>query len=135
MSRRMKLSRWMSGAAGIIMIAMAALHAIGYKPLAEQLGSSGIQSAWLGGVKGLWLVFSFHLVILGVLFVAAALAPGWISKPILIIAGLAPAVDTVVLLVFVGIFVGTVSLGLAALLICGSVILRPSAASDGGRNV
>jgi hypothetical protein len=125
MDRRMKWSSLMLGSAGGILIVTAALHASGYRPLAEQLAASSIQPAWLGGIRGLWFVFSFHLVVLGVLFITGAARPAWIAKPILCIAGLVPIIDTVVLAMYVGLFVGTVLLALTALLVFGSVILRP----------
>jgi hypothetical protein len=122
----MNVSRWAIGAAGVILVGTACLHAIGYRPLIEQLVASRIHPPWLAGVKGLWLVFSFHLIILGALFLAAAIRPSWVAKPVLLIAGLVPATDTVVLFAFVGVFVGTVLLGLAALLVYVGVTLWPS---------
>ncbi len=117
-------SRWMVGAAGVLLLGTSGMHALGYSPLSAQLAGSGIQPAWLGGVKGLWLVFSLHLVILGAIFLAVAVRPVSASRGILALAGLFPAGDTIVLLVFVGIFPGTLALGLAALLLYAGVLLR-----------
>jgi hypothetical protein len=125
-------ARGLVGAAGIILLGTAAMHATGYRPLVEQLGSSSLQPAWLAGVKGLWLVFSLHLAILGILFLAAAVRPGLAGKGILAIAGLIPAGDTVMLLAFVGVFPGSVLLGLAALLIFTGVALRQAAGEGTG---
>jgi len=125
-------SRGLVGAAGIILLGTAAMHAAGYRPLVEQLGSSGLQPDWLGGVKGLWLVFSLHLAILGVLFLVAAARPGTAGKGILAIAGLVPACDTVMLLAFVGVFPGSVLLGLAVLLIFTGLALARRAGGDPG---
>lgn len=108
------------------MIAMAALHGTGYGQIARLLSSSGLPPAWLGGIKGLWLIYSIHLIIVGMLFLAAAARPDLIGRPILAIAGLVPVADTIVLLAFVGMFVGTVALGLSALLVIGGVVTRPS---------
>jgi hypothetical protein len=129
-SHNMNVSRWAIGAAGVILVGTACLHAIGYRPLIEQLAASSIHPAWLAGLKGLWLVFSLHLIILGALFLAAAIRPSWVTKPVLLIAGLVPATDTVVLFAFVGVFMGTVFLGFAALLVYVGVTLWPS--SDAG---
>ena len=124
MSRRENLSRWALGAAGIIMVATAGLHAMGYRPLVAQLAASSIAPAWLAGVQGLWLIFSIHLVILGGLFLTAAIRLTGVDKRILVIAGLVPTADTVVLFAFVGVFVGTILLGIAALLVYLGVVLR-----------
>jgi len=114
---RDKSSRWTVGSAGVVMIVTAGFHAAGYRPLVEQLAASNIQAAWLAGVKGLWLVFSLHLVIVGSLFLLAGIRPGCVGKTVLLIAGLVPVGDAIVLFSFVGIFVGTVALALAALLL------------------
>ena len=119
-------SRWMVGAAGVVLLGTSGMHALGYPPLSAQLAGSGIQPVWLAAVKGLWLVFSLHLVILGALLLAAASRPERASRGILAIAGLIPVGDTAMLLAFVGIFPGSLALGLAALLLYAGAALRPS---------
>jgi len=115
------------------MVLTAGLHAVSYVPLTRQLAASNRESFWLAGVKGLWLVFSLDLTIVGALLIAAAIAPRLAGKVVLSIAGLVPAGDTVVLLAFVGVFVGTISLGIAALLVYVGVVLRNDAiASESG---
>lgn len=127
MTGRENLSRWALGAAGIIMVGTAGLHAIGYRPLAQQLAASNIHEAWAAGVRGLWLIFSLHLVILGGLLMTAAVTPTGVSRKVLVIVGLLPAADTVMLFSFVGVFVGTILLSVAALLVYLGVALRPAA--------
>ena len=127
-------SRSALGAAGIIMVITAGLHALGYGPLTRELSGSNLGSFWLAGVKGLWLVFSMHLVVVGTLFIAAAIAPKVAGRVVLSIAGLVPAGDTLMLLAFVGVFIGTVLLGLAAVLVYVGVALRSDvvATNSGG---
>jgi len=127
MKDRNVTSRSALAAAGIIMVLTAGLHAVGYVPLTRQLAASNLESFWLAGVKGLWLVFSLHLTIVGALFIAAAIAPRLAGRVVLSIAGLVPAGDTVMLLAFVGVFIGTISLGIAALLVYLGVALRRDA--------
>ncbi len=117
-------SRWMLGAAGVVLLGTSAMHTLGYSPLSAQFADSGIQPLWLAAVKGLWLVFSLHLVILGALLLAVAVKPEQAGRGILALAGLFPAGDTVMLLLFVGIFPGSIALGLAALLVYAGVFLR-----------
>ena len=117
-------SRSALGAAGIIMVITAGLHALGYGPLTRELSGSNLGSFWLAGVKGLWLVFSMHLVVVGALFIAAAIAPKVAGRVVLSIAGLVPAGDTLMLLAFVGVFIGTIFLGVAAVLVYVGVALR-----------
>jgi hypothetical protein len=106
------------------MVFNAGLHTVGYIPLARQLAGSNLAPFWLAGVKGLWLVFSMHLAIVGALFIAAAIAPRVAGRLVLSIAGLVPAGDTLMLLAFVGVFIGTISLALVAVLVYAGVALR-----------
>jgi hypothetical protein len=132
MKDRNVTSRFALGAAGIIMVVTAGLHAVGYIPLTRELAGSNLGSFWLAGVKGLWLVFSMHLVIVGVLFIAAAIAPWVAGRLVLSIAGLVPAGDTLMLLAFVGVFIGTIFLGVAAVLVYVGVALRSDVVTQSG---
>lgn len=122
------VSRGALSAAGIILLGTAVMHGTGYRPLMDQLAGSGVGPEWLAGVKGLWLIFSLHLSIVGLLFLAAVARPAWAGKGILAIAGLVPAGDTLMLLAFVGIFPGTILLGLATVLVYVGLALRASPA-------
>jgi len=106
------------------MVVTAGLHALGYRPVTAQLATSGMQAPWQAGIKGLWLIFSLHLVIVGALFLVACVRPGSVSKTVLVIAGLVPVGDTVMLYSFVGLFIGTVALAIAAVLVYVGVALR-----------
>lgn len=134
MKDRTVTSRSALGAAGIIMVITAGLHAIGYGPLSRELSGSSLASFWIGGVKGLWLVYPMHLVVVGALFIAAAITPKIAGRVVLSIAGLVPAGDTLMLLAFVGVFIGTILLGTAAVLVYVGVVLRPDtvATNSGG---
>ena len=59
----------------------------------------------------------------------AAARPEWVGRPILAVAGFVPVADTILLLTFVGVFVGSVVLGLSALLVIGGAAARPSTAT------
>ena len=134
MKDRTVTSRSALGAAGIIMLITAGLHALGYGTLTRELSGSSLGSFWLAGVKSLWLVYSMHLVVVGALFIAAAITPKIAGRVVLSIAGLVPAGDTLIMLAFVGVFIGTVLLGLAAVLVYVGVALRSDvvATNSGG---
>src|SRR5262249_4285159 len=134
MKDRNVASRSALAAAGIILVLTAGLHGVGYVPLTRQLAASHLESFWLAGVKGLWLVFSLDLTIVGALLIAVAIAPLLAGRVVLAIAGLVHASETVMLLALVCVFVGTISLGIADLLVYVGVVLRRDAipAQSGG---
>lgn len=121
------LSRWAVAGAGIIVVITAGIHALGYPSVGTQLAASGLDPVWRSGIKGLWFIFSLHLVIVGALFLAASVRPADVSRVVLIITALVPTVDAVMLYSFVGVFIGTVALAIAALLAYVGVALRPAA--------
>ena len=124
-----KTSQWALGGAGVVMIITAGVHALGYRTVTAQLATSNIAAPWQAGIKGLWLVFSLHLMIVGSLFLLGGIRPSCVGKTVLLIAGLVPAVDTVVLFSCVGVFIGTVALAVATFLVYLGVGLRPAVAS------
>jgi hypothetical protein len=76
-------------------------------------------------------MFSAHLVVLGIVVV---LASGMArARPVLLACALIPAVDTVLLFHFAGLFIGTVSLAVAAvLLVVGGMLQGNPEGSSGG---
>jgi hypothetical protein len=102
--------------ASITLIATSALHALGYAPISKLLAGSNLPGPWVGGVRGLWVEFSMHLVVIAVLLAVAATRPLPGTRVVVLVCGLALAVDAVVLGAFIGLFVGTVMLSVASLL-------------------
>jgi hypothetical protein len=120
MTIRMNVGKIFLPLASVTLIATSALHALGYAPISKLLAESSLPGAWAGGVRGLWVEFSMHLIVLAALLLVAAARPLPAMRVVVLVCGLALAVDTVVLGVFVGIFVGTVALGAASLLTLAS---------------
>jgi hypothetical protein len=113
--------------ASVTLITTSALHALGYAPISKMLAGSNLPGPWAGGVRGLWVEFSIHLIVIAALLVVASAQPLSGTRVVVLVCGLALAVDAVVLGVFVGLFVGTVMLGVASLLTLASwVSYRPS---------
>jgi len=117
-------SRWAFGGAGAVMVVTAGIHGLGYREVTAQLATSSLEAPWQTGIEGLWLIFSLHVVIVGALFLVASVRPPSVSTTVLVVAGLVPAADTVMLYAFVGMFVGTVALAIAAVLVYVGVALR-----------
>jgi len=107
------------------MIITAGFHALGYRPVVEQLVASSVAVPWQACIRGLWLVYSLHLIVVGCLFLVAGIRPCRVSTPVLLLVGLVPGFDTAMLFGFLGVFVGTIGLGLATVLLYVGAALRP----------
>lgn len=130
-SGRRQLARWLVVAAGIILAGTAAFHATGYATVSNAIQASGAKPFLVAAVRALWLMFSAHLVLLAIVVVLASGVPR--ARPILLACGLIPAVDTVLLFHFAGLFIGTVSLAVAAVLLVvgGMLQASPNASKEG----
>jgi len=116
MAARMNMAKVLLLLASVTLITTSALHALGYAPISKVLAESNLPGPWAGGVRGLWVEFSMHLIVIATLLVVAAARPLSGARVVVLVCGLALAVDAVVLGVFVGLFVGGVMLGVASLL-------------------
>jgi hypothetical protein len=125
-ARKASLSKWALGSTGMILIAMGCLHSLGYGPFSEALAGTNLEAFWQGGVKGLSLIYTVHLIIIGSIVLTAAVRPRAVGQPILIVIGLIPVTDALLLLAFVGVFVGSIFLGAATALLCAGVVSRPA---------
>jgi len=110
----MKRAQWLIIAGSIILFGTAFLHASGYSGVANAIAATGAKPFLVSAVKGLWLMFSAHLIILSLVFVVASRSPG--GKWVVLACALMPVFDTVLLLGFVGIFPGSILLAIAAML-------------------
>jgi hypothetical protein len=113
--------------AAVVLFGTAALHGTGYRPISDMLAASGMSPMWASGLRMLWLDFSFHLILVGVFYLVAALNSAVAGRPALFVVSLLPAVDTVLLYATIGVFPGSLLLTFATLLIWLAIALRPTA--------
>ncbi len=119
----MTKSRWSLLLASVIFVGTALFHASGYPGVARAMETSGARPVIVSAVKGLWLVFSSHLILVGL--VVLAVGKGSSGKQIILLCALISAIDTALLLRFVGVFAGTVLMAIATLLLfLGALLLR-----------
>lgn len=123
----MKTARWLIIAASVILFATALFHASGYNSVARAIEASNAKPFLISAVKGLWLMFSIHLIILSLVLIA--LSRGLQAKRLVLLCALFPAADTAILLVFAGVFAGTIMLAVASLLLIAGGLLLPQASS------
>ena len=119
-----QLRRWLVIAAAVVLAGTAAFHATGYTSVSTAIQSSGAKPFLVAAVKALWLMFSAHLVILSIVVILATRLPH--PRPVLLACAGIPAVDTVLLFHFAGLFVGTFSVAAAALLLVAGALVHSS---------
>lgn len=118
-----RVSRSLIIGAGVLLVATAAIHAAGYPAVSGAILASGLDPSLVAALRALWLMFSVHLVLLAIVVILAGGVPG--GRRIVLACALIPAADTVLLLRFVGVFVGAVSLAAAtALLVLGGLLWK-----------
>lgn len=120
----------LTGVAAAGFLGTAALHGTGYdsvSALAAEVPSE------LGPVMpALWLIFSFDLVILGLIVGLVAYRPAPIGRLILVIAALSPLGAAGLQLRFIGFVPPTaILLGLSAVTLAAAAVLPPKAVSGG----
>jgi hypothetical protein len=119
----LKRARLLVIVASIILFGTALFHASGYLGIARALEASSVKPFIGSAFKGLWLMFSAHLIVLGLVVLAASRSAS--GKRVILLCALIPVVDTALLLTFVGVFVGTALLAIAALLLLTGGLLLP----------
>jgi hypothetical protein len=126
-------TRWLLGLAAALLLATAAFHATGLSVVAGMLDQTNMAPAWTGGLKGLWLIFSVHLTLVAIILTAGAVRPAAMSRGVMVLLGLIPAIDAVALFRLVGIFVGDVALALATLCVFAAAALSGGRGAGGKR--
>lgn len=119
-------------AAALILGGTAILHASGYSLLTEALREAALSRTWVGAVQGLWLMFAVHLLLLAGYLFAGALRPALVEDRALFVCALLLAADTGLLGGFMGLFAGTLLVGIAAVTVIVARLIRqrsPDAAS------
>ena len=119
----MKIARWLIAAGSTVLFLTALLHGSAYGQVSRAVEKSGMGPFLTGGFKALWLILSIHLMVLSAVFIVAS----WTSKGrrLVLLCTLIPALDTVVLFHFVGVFIGPIALAVATLLFLAGGLLLP----------
>jgi hypothetical protein len=114
----MKNACWFTAFGSVVLFASALFHGSGYIPLARRIQAATIPAPLDGILKASWLTFSVQFLALAVIaFLARKMARGgWI----VLLCALFTAIDAIILLYFLGPFVGVYLLtAVAALFLIG----------------
>jgi hypothetical protein len=112
-------TRLMLVGAAVLLIVTAALHATAVLQLDHLVPGPSVSGRVY--FRSIWLLYAAHLVLVSAILIYAALRPNAVTGPLLVLCGLIPAVDALVMLAFVGAFPGNALLALASVLVFGAV--------------
>jgi hypothetical protein len=118
-----KSAQWLILAGSIVLLATALVHGSAYNAIAHGMEASSARPFLVSAMKVLWLAYSFHLVVLSVVFLLASRTRG--GKRLVLVCALIPAGDILLGLSLVGVFIGNIMLALATLLfVAGGLLLQ-----------
>jgi hypothetical protein len=121
-----KVGRWLIVAGSVVLLLSALFHGSGYAKVTGAVAKSDAAPQLVAAFKALWLMFSFHLVVLSAVFVVASRTAK--AKRLVLLCTLIPASDTILLFHFAGVFIGTIALAVATLLFLAGGFLLPQGA-------
>jgi len=120
----MKAARWLILLAAVVLFLAGLAHTLGYKFVAPMLVKSNLPANITEAIKGVWLIYSAHLILLSVIIVWISRLPG--TRSLVLFLALFPISDAIFMYRFVGPFLGLymVSTAAALLLIGGWLLPR-----------
>ena len=127
----MKLARWLVLLAGIVTLLAGLAHTLGYKFVAPLLTNSNLPANIVDAIKGVWLIYSAHLILLSVVIAWINRLPG--TRLLLLFLAMFPISDAMFMYHFVGPFIGLYMISTAAALLLIGAWLLPRSESPEAR--
>ncbi|NJO12700.1 MAG: hypothetical protein HC872_03645 [Gammaproteobacteria bacterium] len=121
----------MLACAAALLLLAAILHFADYAEADRLITHASMAETWRDALRGAWILYASHLVIIAAVCAYACSRPGVVAAPLLILCGLVPALDAIVSLFFLAGFVPPMLLGFAAVLIFGAVARGTMTLVDG----
>ncbi len=119
-----RYTRLMLGGAATILVVMASLHGTGFAEIDAHLLHAPMPEIWRNAVRVVWIMYAAHLLLIAAILAYAALSHATVPGPVLMVCAVIPALDALLMLYYVGGFIGTLILGLASALVFGAVARR-----------
>jgi len=119
----MKLARALIAIGSLLLLLTVLLHSYGYVQVAPKVAASNLPAALQGAFKALWWVLSVTGILLCPLILWASRIPN--GRGLVLLATAIPVLMTLVTLLFVGVFVGSIGLGLSSLFLLAGGSLLP----------
>jgi hypothetical protein len=123
----MRIGQKLVLAGSAVLVLSALLHGSGYVKVTRAMAKSDAAENLVAAFKALWLMYSFHLALLGIVFYEASRAGR--ARRLVLLGALITASDAVIMFHFIGVFIGTIALTAATLLLlAGGFLLKGSRA-------
>ena len=107
----------------LLLVATAALHLSGYGEVASQLQNAGLPDFWREAMKATWVFFSVQLVIVAAAVAAQFTVRAAPNRAVLFVCVALLAGNVIVLITWLGLFIGTVAVAVATLAIGSATAL------------
>lgn len=122
---RTAIFKWMMLIAAAALIGIALLYIVNYFRAVSALATSDMVPFLRQSMLALWVGFCVQSGLVGILFAVAAVRPQTLSRPMLVICGLIPLLQGVLVLSFVHSFTGMLLLAFAALCVVIAALVWP----------
>ena len=122
----MNRGQWLIGAGCVTLFGTAIYHVSSYTGMVRGMSASDAQPVHIAEMKTLWLIFTLHLIILGVLAFSAS--RGGSARQLIVICSLMPLLDLLLCLKFLGMFPGIILLAIVCLCFWVGAYLLPGPA-------
>jgi CHASE2 domain-containing sensor protein len=107
----------------LLLVATAALHLSGYGEVAGQLQSAGLPDFWREALKATWVFFSVQLVIIAAAVAAQFTKRAAANRAVLVVCTAMLAGTVLVLVAWLGLFIGTLAVAVATIAIGAATAL------------
>ena len=127
-----KLFRYCMLVGAASLIGMTVFYLVTYLGLSIAVGNSGLKPFYQQMIRALWLSFGLQSVLLGVLYLVVAYRPRAVSREVVVICGLVPLAEAVLVMSFTGSYIAMLLLSIAAIFVLFGSTLWPKAAAASG---
>jgi hypothetical protein len=119
----MSLARWLILLGAIVLFCGAVAHSSGYAFFIPALAKNNLAPRLVNAARAVWLVFSLHMALLSIGIVWLSRLPG--SRNLTLFFAMIPAIDSIVMYHFVGLFLGFYLVVTAAIFLLAGAWLMP----------
>ena len=113
----MNAARVLGIGGALLLVATAALHLSGYGETARQLDAASLPDFWREAMKATWVFFSVQLVIVAAAVAAQFANRGAANRGVLLVCLALLVGNVVVLVAWLGLFIGAVAIAFATMAI------------------
>lgn len=112
-----RIARILLGASAVILLLGSFMHTSAFRKVVGVVGQSNLPLFYGNALKALWLIDSITLATLAVIFASIAIRPLGVRRSLIFLLGVIPAGTSILLYIFIGMFIPAHMLLTAAILV------------------